>query len=97
MVMVHFFNKDEQKADIVAFLKKNMTWDVREIVGEKSQLLADKEIIEVFHKHIGTFEKGSKFDEFVKASLLKMIDVADQEKLKETSKMFQILESGYDN
>lgn len=88
LIVVHFFNKDEDKPDIVAFLKRNMDWDVREIISEKATLFPDKEIIEIQYKQIEIFKQNSKFDKFVRSSLEK---TAEQNK---QIKMFEILKMG---
>lgn len=67
MVEVHFFNKDVDKNDVVAFLKRDMVWDIREIVSEDSQLFDDKEVVTIHYKSLGAYELGSKFDKFVRA------------------------------
>ena len=99
MVIVHFFNKDEDKADVIAYLKRDMSWDVREITSEKSTLLADKELVEIQHTCVGMYEKGSKFDQFVRTALLKVFSAQeDKTPLREKNKMFRILEDNrYDN
>lgn len=99
MVMVHFFNKDEDKSDVIAYLKRDMSWDVREIVGEKSQLFDDKETIEISHSKLGIYNKDSKFDQFVRNALLKVFSGQDDERpLRERNKMFRILEDNrYDD
>lgn len=98
MVVVHFFNKDEQKSDILAYLRKNMSWDVREIVDEKAQLFANKEVIELTHKNLGVFEKDSNFDKFIRTSLMKITNEKNIDVIKEQNKMFRILEENqYDN
>ena len=99
MVVVHFFNKDEDKPDIIAYLKRNMSWDIREIKEEKSQLLSDKEVVEISHTNLGIYEKDSKFDQFVRKALFKVFDSQKDEKpLREINKMFRILEDNrYDD
>lgn len=99
MVVVHFFNKDEDKSDILAYLKRDMSWDVREVLNEKSQLLADKEIVEISHKNLGIYTKDSKFDQFVRNSLTKMYSDPNGDKpLRDLNKMFRILEDNqYDS
>ena len=99
MVIVHFFNKDEDKSDVIAYLKRDMSWDVREIVSEKSQLLPDKELVEITHSSLGVHNKESKFDQFVRNALLKMFSgQQDETPLREKNKMFRILEDNrYDD
>ena len=93
LVVVHFFNKDEDKPDVVAFLKRNMSWDVREITGEKATLFPDKEIVEITYNQIDTFDKGSKFDQMIRNSLTKMVSQSEHNMpLREQNKMFRILE-----
>ena len=95
MVMVHFFSNELEKSDIVGYLNRDMSWEVREITGEKATLLPDREVIEVSHSQIGTFEKGSKFDQFVRSALVSMVPEDNEKPLKELNKMFRILEDGY--
>ena len=50
MVTVHFFNEQKDKPDIIAYLTKNMQWDVREIIDEVSVLGTECEYITISHK-----------------------------------------------
>lgn len=71
-ITVHFFNETEKKNDIIAFLNRNMTWDVREIVKESSELFDDKEVIIIDHLKICTCEHNGDFDKFVRKGLIEM-------------------------
>jgi len=71
-VSVHFFNQQEEKPDIIAFLNRDMSWDIREIISETSVLYDNKEIITVEHMSIGTHLKDSDFDKFVRVGLAGM-------------------------
>jgi hypothetical protein len=77
-VVVHFFNKDDDKNDIVAYLAQDLTWDVREILDETSELDALKsdgflgEIITISHKQLGIYKKDSNFDVFIRKAIFAM-------------------------
>jgi len=72
MIVVHFFSKDSDKPDIMAYLKRDMSWDIREVVEEKSTLLFDREVVEILHKSVSRCERGSQFDKMVRDILLKI-------------------------
>lgn len=95
MVMVHFFNNEGDKNDIIAYLKRNMSWDVREITNESATLYPDREVVEIHHTPVGIQEKGSTFDQFVRSALYKTIPEDVETPARELNKMFQILEDGY--
>jgi len=93
MVIVHFFNDDSDKQDIVAYLLKDMRWDVRKIVKEVALLTSDKEIVEIFHESMGVFECDSWFDKLVRKSLFGVRDESDSDLLTNTKRMLEILEN----
>ena len=98
MVAVHFFNSQADKSDIIAFLNRDMSWDVREIISETSTLYADKEIIVVEHKSISTQPKGSDFDNFVRVGIESMDRefFGEEEKdLESKDIVLKILNNGY--
>lgn len=96
-VVVHFFNKEVSKPDVIAFLKRDMSWDVREIVSETSVLNDSGEIITVVHKQICNQLKNSDFDKYVRAGLISMAKetYGKDAKLEEKAKIFDILNDGY--
>lgn len=96
-VAIHFFNQQETKPDVIAFLNRDMSWDIREIISETSVLYDDKEIITVEHKKICTQQKDSDFDKFVRVGLKEMaLQIYGEEaKLEEKDKTFVILNHGY--
>lgn len=93
MVTVHFFSTEHKKPDIIAYLKRDMSWDVREITCEKATLLSDHEEIVVTHKPLSIQAKDSDFDKFTRNVLL----AAGRETygkdatLEECNKMFRVL------
>ncbi len=93
MVTVHFFNEQENKADIIAYLKSDMSWDVREITDEISVLEDDCEKVIIKHNRLGNQEKGSNFDKFVRVGLVEMAKQTHGENvdLEQRDKMFRIL------
>jgi len=96
MVVVHFFNKDEVKNDIVVYLKPNMHWDVREIIDESSELdtLAPQffgEDVTITHELIDMFAPGSKFDNFIRISINKMAQA--EEIMTVDDRILEILEN----
>jgi len=98
-VTVHFFNESEKKQDIIAYLKKDMSWDVREIVSETSTLESDSEHIVIVHNPLGIYEQGGDFDRFIREGLLRMGQGTHGEdaKLTEKDPMFVVLEdNSYD-
>lgn len=99
LITVHFFNETENKPDIIAYLKHDMSWDVREIIEECSKLYDNKEVITILHKLLSIEETGGKFDEFVRLGLTKMAEKAHGEdvKLSEVDVIFKIFDNnGYE-
>jgi hypothetical protein len=94
-VVVHFFNNQDGKNDIIAYLKRNMSWDVREITNENATLYPDREIVEIHHAPIGIHVKGSKFDQFVRAALYQTIPGGTETPARDLNKMFEVLEDGF--
>lgn len=95
LVTVHFFNEENDKPDIIAYLLPNMSWDVREIIKEISWLKDDKEIVHIFHKSLGIQDSDSEFDKFVRLGLTKMAEEIHGKdiNLTEIDTMFKILEN----
>lgn len=96
-VVVHFFNKDENKPDVVAYLLPNLAWDVREIVDEISELDPMEqdgflgENITITHERLGIYSKGSDFDVFMRSAIEGM---SNQEELNTIdSRVLDILDS----
>lgn len=85
LVVVHFFNKDESKNDIIAYLRHDMSWDVREILDETSELDTMEsdgflgEDITISHERIGIYNKGSNFDKFVRSAVDALLQKAKDE------------------
>lgn len=67
--IVHFFNEQEDKNDIVAYLNNDMSWDVREITDESSELSSLGEMVMVTHKLISVCVKDSDFDKFIRLAI----------------------------
>lgn len=95
IVTVHFFNEKEDKPDVIAYLKPDMSWDVREITSEESTLSDTAEVITVHHKRISTEPKDSPFDEFVRLGLKKMAEQVHGEEvnLAKIDPVFEVLEN----
>jgi hypothetical protein len=93
MVTVHFFNEEESKSDIIAYLNSDMSWDVREIISETSMLYGNCEIVTIKHNVLGIQKHGDTFDKFVRTGLKKMAEKVHGEDidLAEKDKMFKIL------
>jgi len=72
IITVHFFNEQENKSDVIAYLLNDMSWDVREITNETSTLHNDHESITIFHNCLGLEKINSQFDTFVRLGLEKM-------------------------
>ena len=76
MIVTHFFNKDIDKPDLIAYLKHDMSWDVREIVDEVSELDdydgIHGETITITHEQLGIYDKNSSFSSFMKKSIQQM-------------------------
>lgn len=76
MIVVHFFNKDADKPDLIAYLKHDMSWDVREITDEHSTLDGLQEFhgetITISHEQLGIYDKESNFSSFMKKSIRQM-------------------------
>ena len=92
-VVVWFHNVLSNKPDIVAYLKQNMSWDVREIVSEQSEVFAEYEIITVKHKCLSIEDNGSQFDILVRKMLDSLIKNTETELPASVKKMKQILDN----
>lgn len=103
MIIFHFISQDNKKPDIMAYLKRDMRWDVREVLSEKSILFPDKEVVEINHLPLIIYDKGSKFDKTARDILYKLedqraLEQKDTRPIKERNKMFKILEENkYDD
>jgi len=95
MVTVHFFNEKNDKADIIAFLKNDMTWDIREIESEESSLYENSEIVTIKHNRLSIESPGDSFDDFIRLGLEKLgrETYGEDAKLAELDLMFKILEN----
>jgi hypothetical protein len=94
LVTVHFFNQgDVIKSDIIAYLKRDMSWDIREIVEERSTLYDDREEVVIQHKVLCIEPKFGQFDKFVRSALIGAYEKAKKEiiNLESADKMFAIL------
>jgi len=94
MVTVHFFNEENEKPDIIAYLRHDMAWDVREITGEVSVLNDDYENITILHNCLGCQAHGSVFDQFVRKGVTQMAKeiFGDDVKLSEKDRVFDVFE-----
>ena len=94
LVTIHFFS-EEDKPDVIAYLRRDMSWDIRQIVEEQSELLDDKEVVTILHEPLGIEEMGSTFDEFVRTGLASMAKESHGEDVALTnlSPMFSIFEN----
>lgn len=100
IVTVHFFNEQNDKPDIIAYLRRDMSWDVREIVDEISELKEDREVVEILHEPLGIEEHNGKFDKFVRLGLTKMAEEVhgDDVKLEDIDPMFMVFkDNSYDD
>ena len=97
-VVVWFHSAVSEKADIVAYLKQDMSWDVREVISEVSRVGECSETVEIKHKLLGMFEKDSDFDTMIRNMFAKTTDKLDKQDIPETvSKMKEILDhNSYD-
>ena len=98
MVVAHFFNQSESKQNVIAFLNRDMSWDIREITSETCELTDAGETIHVEHNKICTQLKDSDFDKLVRTWLDSMgkKTYGDDANLEEKDKMFVILNHGYE-
>lgn len=100
LVCVHFFNKESDKNDIIAYLQKSMNWDVREITKEVTELDPDEpdiysEVTKVYHNKIGIFPPESKFDRFMRRAIVSLAQATiDNEEALDVidGKVIEILE-----
>ena len=81
MIIAHFFNKVENKPDIIAYLKPEY-WDVREIVNEVSELNSGtdgfySETVTISHEHLGNHLLESRFDKFIRMAIKRMAQNED--------------------
>ena len=56
-----------------------MKWDLRKIVNEKSTLYSSKEVVEIEHELIDTFNLGSEFDVSIRKMLNQLIEYSEAE------------------
>lgn len=94
LVTVWFYNSG--KANVVAYLMKDMRWDIREITDERSKLFEDKEIITISHKPIEKQTKNSEFDQVVRSALNKSLEEAEASG-KEKSANIELMKIVLDN
>ena len=90
LLCVHFFG-DQQKHDLVAYLKHDLTWDLREVLSESVQLFDDHSTVQIQHSRLGTYAAGTGFDRFIRQALKQLID---QETLVD-QKVGEVLDYGY--
>lgn len=97
VVVAHFFGRDNLKPNIIAFLGRDMSWDIREIVKEKSTLLPAKEIVVIEHQPICNQPKDSTFDKLVRVGLESMAkqQYGEDAVFEECDVMFRVLKEGY--
>jgi len=74
-VTVSFFNNlKDDKADMVAFLNQDMSWDLREVLGETSTVNETSEVVVINHTLVGVFEMNSEFDVLLRKMLKANVD-----------------------
>ena len=95
IVTVHFFNEENDKADIIAYLKRDMSWDVREVVEEITTLGDDRETVVIMHNPLGIEPADGDFDKLVRSGLERMgHEIHGEEvKLQDVDPMFYILDN----
>lgn len=85
LIIVWFYSTNNDP-DFVAYLQNNIKWDFRKIKSKVSTLYDMREVIEIEHKRIGTFEINSKFDQIIRKALNQIIeqneDLSQIEKIK---------------
>ena len=75
LITVSFFNNERSdKPDMVAFLKQDMSWDLREVLGETSTINETSEVVVINHALVGVFEKDSDFDVLLRKMLKSNVD-----------------------
>jgi len=67
LVVVWFYNDD--KPDLVAYLQHDMSWDLREVIGETSTLTDTGETIVVSHQVLDPQPPKSDFDNLVRSAI----------------------------
>lgn len=95
MVTVHFFNETNDKPDMIAYLREDMSWDVREIVDEVSELQSDREVVTILHEPLGIESYGSQFDDFVRLGVTKVAQevYGDDVNLAEKDVVFRVFDN----
>lgn len=73
-VTVWFHNNLIDKPDIVAYLKQDMSWDIREVISEQSQIQSDRETITIFHNPVGNEIHGSEFDQIIRKMINALVE-----------------------
>jgi hypothetical protein len=91
LLCVHFFEEGD-KQDLMAYLRADLSWELREVVSESAVLYDDRELVTIIHSALGSFEAGSKFDQFVREMLAKQLT---SEGLIKDDIMEGILKNGY--
>lgn len=91
LVVVWFHNIDDDKPDLVAYLKQDMSWDLRKIIEEKSTLYNNKEVIEITHELVNEYKKDSKFDDTVRSVLKQIINHSGEEMVSPKLEMMKLI------
>lgn len=78
LVVVWFHNDKSNKQDVVSYLLKDMTWDVRRVISEVSVLINTGEVVTINHESIGLFEKDSQFDTTIRSVLKQLTEQKDE-------------------
>lgn len=91
MLCVHFFGEGD-KPDLMAYLRPDLSWDLREVLSEKVELFDDCERVCIKHTPLGMFKPGSKFDEFVRGMLTKSLEV---DNYMDKGRIEEVLKNGY--
>jgi len=77
LVIAWFYSED--KSDMVAYLKPDMSWDMREITGEKSEIFDDREVVVITHAPVGLWDKDSSTARFIKKALDEYVRQSEEE------------------
>lgn len=72
-MIVVYFHKTDDGRDLVAYLNKNMSWDLREISKESSTLYNDHEEVIIDHNSLGHYAMGTDLDNAIRTVLKNVV------------------------
>lgn len=91
MLCVQFFDNAGTQ-DFMAYLLPNLSWDLREVISETTELLKNKQVVVIKQKAIDVFVPDSWIDKMIRSTLKKLLE---NENFKNPT-VLSILQNGYE-